>query len=162
MMNSRARLITEIALLAAVISITGMIKIPLGFPGTEFQFSAPVAVVIMSVFGFKKYFTAGVISSTILFLLGMHNIINVAVAMIFRLVVGAIIAGFGRNIIAISISGPIAVLTSRFILSKVLGVPYITLILGSLPGIVITLLISYPMYKVVLKTLEGRKVVAVE
>lgn len=74
----------------------------------------------MSIFGFKKYFTAGVISSAVLFLLGMHTIIHVAIAMIFRLVVGAIIAAFGRNAITISVAGPLATLTARLVLSLVL------------------------------------------
>lgn len=158
----RANDVTQIALLAAVISLTGMLKIPLGFPGTEFQLSAPIAVVIMSIFGFKKYFTAGVISSTVLFLLGMHTIIHVAIAMIFRLVVGAIIAAFGRNAITISVAGPLATLTARLVLSLVLQVSYIPLVLGSVPGMLITLAISYPMYKTVRKLVEGRGGIVIE
>lgn len=154
----RANDVTQIALLAAVISLTGMLKIPLGLPGTEFQLSAPIAVVIMSIFGFKKYFTAGVISSTVLFLLGMHTIVHVAIAMIFRLVVGAIIAAFGRNAITISVAGPLATLTARLVLQ----VSYIPLVLGSVPGMLITFAISYPMYKTVRKLVEGRGGIVIE
>lgn len=161
MKSTTTRDLTQVALLATLISLTGMLKIPLGFPGTEFQLSAPIAVVIMSIFGFKKYFTAGVISSTILFLLGMHTIVHVAIAMIFRLVVGALIAAFGRNLVTISLAGPIATMTSRFILSFVLNVSYLPLLLSSVPGMVLTGLLSYPLYKTVRKLLESRGVVAI-
>ena len=48
------RFLTETALLGALITITGAIKLPGLLPGTEFQLSAPLAVAICAAFGFKK------------------------------------------------------------------------------------------------------------
>lgn len=93
----RAREMTEIALLTGLITLSGAFKIPSLFPGTEFQLSAPIAVAICVVFGFKKYIIAGVLSSLIGLMLGTQNVFNVAVAFVFRLVVGAVLALGGRN-----------------------------------------------------------------
>lgn len=46
----------ETALLAVLIAISGSFKIPGFVPGTEFQLSAPIAVAICGVFGFKNIF----------------------------------------------------------------------------------------------------------
>ena len=54
-MNQNIRYITEIAILTAMITVLGAIKIPNVIPGIEFQLSAPLAVAICAVFGFKKY-----------------------------------------------------------------------------------------------------------
>ena len=45
---------TEIALLTGLITISGAFKIPSLLPGTEFQLSAPIAIAICVVFGFKE------------------------------------------------------------------------------------------------------------
>lgn len=84
--------LAQISLLACLIIVTGMFKIPTGIPGSEFQLSAPIAVAIAAVFGFKRYFLAGIIASFILFVLGIHSILNVEISLIFRLTVGLIIA----------------------------------------------------------------------
>lgn len=39
--------LVELSLLAALISVTGFIKFPAGFPGAEFQLSAPIAVTVI-------------------------------------------------------------------------------------------------------------------
>ena len=96
-MSEKVHDLTEIALLSALITITGAIKLPSLLPGMEFQLSAPLAVAICVVFGFKKYILAGLLSSTAGLILGTHNLFNVAIAMQFRLVVGAMIALFGRR-----------------------------------------------------------------
>ena len=54
-MNQNIRYITEVAILTAMITVLGAIKIPNVIPGIEFQLSAPLAVAICAVFGFKKY-----------------------------------------------------------------------------------------------------------
>ena len=54
-MRYKTSTLCEIAILVAMISILGSIKIPNIIPGIEFQLSAPLAVAICSVFGFKKY-----------------------------------------------------------------------------------------------------------
>ena len=55
-MNQNIRYITEIAILTAMITVLGAIKIPNIIPGIEFQLSAPLAVAICAVFGFKKIY----------------------------------------------------------------------------------------------------------
>ena len=50
----------DTALLAVLIAVSGTFRIPGIVPGTEFQLSAPIAVAICGVFGFKKYITAGI------------------------------------------------------------------------------------------------------
>ena len=64
-MNQNIRYITEIAILTAMITVLGAIKIPNIIPGIEFQLSAPLAVAICAVFGFKKYIISGCLSSLI-------------------------------------------------------------------------------------------------
>ena len=56
--------VCETALLAALIGVSGSFKIPGLVPGTEFQLSAPIAVAICGVFGFKKYIIAVIPSPT--------------------------------------------------------------------------------------------------
>ena len=51
------------ALLTALITISGSLKIPSFVPGSEFQLSAPIAVAICGVFGIKRYLTAGIAAS---------------------------------------------------------------------------------------------------
>ena len=43
-MNQNIRYITEVAILTAMITVLGAIKIPNVIPGIEFQLSAPLAV----------------------------------------------------------------------------------------------------------------------
>ncbi|MFR6111599.1 MAG: hypothetical protein ACLUIQ_09840 [Dialister invisus] len=70
--------------------VSGSFKIPGLVPGTEFQLSAPIAVAICGVFGFKKYIIAGVLASLLSLALGTHTILNVTISMSFRLAVGAV------------------------------------------------------------------------
>lgn len=76
-MNQNIRYITEIAILTAMITVLGAIKIPNVIPGIEFQLSAPLAVAICAVFGFKKYIISGCLSSLIGLALGTQTILNV-------------------------------------------------------------------------------------
>ena len=62
-MNQNIRYITEVAILTAMITVLGAIKIPNVIPGIEFQLSAPLAVAICAVFGFKKYIISGCLSN---------------------------------------------------------------------------------------------------
>ncbi|MEG2437736.1 MAG: hypothetical protein RSB17_06185, partial [Cetobacterium sp.] len=79
-MNVKTRELTLISILALIIAISGTFKIPGIIPGTEFQISAPIAIGICSVFGFKRYISAGVIASFITFIIGTHTILNILVA----------------------------------------------------------------------------------
>ena len=76
-MNQNIRYITEVAILTAMITVLGAIKIPNVIPGIEFQLSAPLAVAICAVFGFKKYIISGCLSSLIGLALGTQTILNV-------------------------------------------------------------------------------------
>ena len=97
MYREKLQLLTETALLAAFITVSGAFKLPGLFPGTEFQLSAPVAVAVCGVFGIKKYLSAGILSSMVGLMLGTQNVFNVLIAMIFRVVVAIIYYFCGKN-----------------------------------------------------------------
>ncbi|TCS79548.1 hypothetical protein [Tepidibacillus fermentans] len=147
-MNQRVSELTRIALLASFIAVTGMIKIPTGFPGSEFQLSAPLAVAIVVTFGFWRYFIAGLIASSVLFMLGLHTILNVEVAILFRLVAGGIIALFRTSLGVILIAGPIGSLIARIGLAYTLQIEPLPLILTAIPGMIYTVITVYPLTKV--------------
>ena len=138
--STKLSLLTETALLAAFITVSGAFKLPGLFPGTEFQLSAPVAVAICGVFGIKKYLTAGILSSLVGLMLGTQNIFNVLIAMIFRIVVAIIYYFCGKNKLFYIVSGPIATFTARICLSVVVGKAAIPLVLAAAPGMLYTAL----------------------
>ena len=76
MSTFKIREISEIALLAAFIAVSGAFKLPSFIPGSEFQLSAPIAVAICGVFGIKKYLLAGILASAGGLLLGTQTICN--------------------------------------------------------------------------------------
>ncbi|HSQ88978.1 hypothetical protein [Romboutsia sp.] len=154
-MNSKSREITLTALLAVIISISGTFKLPGIIPGTEFQMSAPIAIGICATFGFKRYITAGIIASFINLIMGTHTILNVVVAMVFRIVAGGLISYLGPGIIIVSLAGPIGSLVGRLVMSFIVGTPVKALILAALPGMVYTLLSSYFIYKVIEKIVKN-------
>lgn len=147
-MSKRLYTLVEISLLATLISISGAIKIPTFILGSEFQMSAPLAVSICAVFGFKRYITAGILSSLILFMLGLHTLINVGVAMVFRLVVGLVIYFFGTKNLVLMLAGPLGSFTARVVLAFILQVPVTFLLLPTIPGMICTALLSLPLTKV--------------
>lgn len=147
-MDKRVYTLVEISLLAAFIATTGSLKIPTGIPGSEFQLSAPVAIAICGVFGFRKYIIAGVLSSSILFMFGVHTLFNVEIAMVFRIVAGGIIAIFGTSLPVVAIAGPIGTLAARIVLALTLQIPAATLIIPAIPGMIFTALTSYPLMKI--------------
>ena len=144
-MENKTRMLTETALLTALITVTGAIKLPGFFPGTEFQLSAPLAVAICAVFGFTKYLTAGVLSSVIGLILGTQTILNVFIAMIFRVTVGIVIAVFGTSLPVLAIAGPIGSSLARLSLGGILGKAVIPLLLAAVPGMIYTALAAYPL-----------------
>jgi len=143
-MENKTRMITETALLTALITVTGAIKLPGFFPGTEFQLSAPLAVAICAVFGFTKYLTAGVLSSVIGLILGTQTILNVFIAMVFRVTVGIVIAIFGTSWPVLALAGPIGSSLARLSLGGILGKAVIPLLLAAVPGMIYTALAAYP------------------
>lgn len=146
----------EVSFLSLILTTFSFIKLPGFIPGTEFQVSAPIAVSICAVFGFKKYLIAGVISSIVTFFLGTHNAINILNSFVFRIVAGTIISLSNKNIFFISISGPIGSLVSRFIISIILNTNFVSLLIPSIPGMIYTLLTSYPITKILRNTIEKR------
>lgn len=150
-MRTRLYHLVEISLLAAFISVSGMIKLPTFVMGSEFQMSAPIAVAICAIFGFKRYIIAGILSSLILFLLGLHTIVNVLVAMVFRLVVGFIISLFGSHPLVIAISGPLGTFVARYVLAMTLQIPFTVLVMPALPGMILTAITAIPLTKILQK-----------
>ena len=144
-MQIRTRALTETALLTALITVTGAIKLPGFIPGTEFQLSAPLAVAICAVFGFTKYLTAGVLSSVIGMILGTQTLLNVFIAMIFRVVVGIVIAVFGTSWPVLAIAGPLGSSIARLSLGGILGKAVIPLLLAAVPGMIYTALAAWPL-----------------
>ncbi|WP_416828089.1 hypothetical protein [Ectobacillus polymachus] len=154
MKKGKTYTLVEYSLLAALISITGFIKIPIGLPGAEFQLSAPIAVAIAAVFGFKRYFIAGLISSAILFAMGLHTVFNIEVALVFRLVAGGLVALLRPSIPVLLVAGPIGTMAARLVLSLTLGVPYITLLIPTIPGMIFTAITVIPLVKVLKRVQE--------
>ena len=99
--------ITITALMAVLLAVFGMFRLPGILPGTEFQLSAPFAVCIAACFGYKKYIKIGILASAVQMVLGAYSIVNVTISMIFRLVAGGILAVFGVHPVTIVVSGPL-------------------------------------------------------
>lgn len=85
--DSVKKLVTD-GMLAAVLLVTGMFKIPSFLPGAEFQISAPFAVAVAKILGFKRYLMIGLAASVCGFAVGAQNLLNIMVAMVYRVVVG--------------------------------------------------------------------------
>lgn len=140
-----ARTMAEIGLLAALITVTGAVKLPGFLPGTEFQLSAPLAVAVCVAFGFKRYILAGVLSSVIGLALGTQNFLNVYVAMVFRLTVGLVVCLGGRRWLVASVAGPIGSALARLGLGLWVGKAAYPLLLAALPGMAYTALAAWPL-----------------
>lgn len=153
-MDNKIRELTLIALLAVIIAVSGTFKVPGIMPGTEFQMSAPIATAICATFGFKKYITAGILASVINLLMGTHTILNVIVAMVFRIVAGGTISILGRNILIISIAGPIGTFVGRIVMSAIVGTPVNALVAAAVPGMIYTAATSYIMYRTMEKVVS--------
>ena len=152
-MRYKTSTLCEIAILVAMISILGSIKIPNIIPGIEFQLSAPLAVAICSVFGFKKYIISGILSSVICLALGTQNILNVAIAMQFRLIVGLLLYLAQNHLYMIIFAGPIASLIARFSL----GALTFSMILFTIPGLIFTAIASPILVNILKKIIHKRR-----
>lgn len=155
--REKTRDITMIGLLSAVLALLGMFKLPSVIPGCEFQLSAPFAVCIAACFGFKRYIQIGILASAVNLALGTHSILNVTIAMIFRLVAGGILSIFGVHPITIVISGPLGTAAGRLVLGAVTGTNPLALLAAAAPGMVFTALSATVMYPV-MKKLAGRQI----
>ena len=128
----------HIALLCALITISGAFKIPGLVPGMEFQLSAPIAVAICGVFGIKAYLCAGILSSLIGLILGTQNILNVCIALLFRVVVAIVYFGIGPTRIFYLVSGPLGTFLARLALSFLIGKAAYPLVAAAVPGMIFT------------------------
>ena len=151
--------ITDIAMLAALLTVAGAIKLPSLLPGLEFQISAPLAVAICFVFGFKKYILVGILSSAISLALGTHNLFNVAIAMQFRLMVGLVYVLCGKHYWSIALAGPIGTFTARITLGLVLGKGVWALVAAALPGMVFTYITAPLMVKLLQRISQSRRAI---
>lgn len=142
------------AVLGGLLAASGMIKIPAFIPGAEFQLSAPLAVVLVACFGFKRYFIVGLIASVLNFLLGTHTIINIIVSLVFRIVAGGMIEISKVNWISLSISGPVGTLVARIVLACILHVSIWPLIMGAMPGMIFTAVGTNTLYPMVYKIIK--------
>lgn len=139
------RNLTETALLIALITVTGAVKLPGLVPGTEFQLSAPLAVAICAVFGFKRYIIAGILASVISLALGTSNLLNVFIAMVFRLTVGGLLTVFGTSWPVVTLAGPVGSALARLTLGGLLGKAVIPLVIAALPGMIYTAIAAWPL-----------------
>lgn len=145
---------TTTAMLAVLILLSGSLKIPSPVAGGEFQLSAPIAVLICALFGFKRYIIAGVLASMLGMMLGIHTIFSVIIQMSFRLVTGATMAFFGTNLLTIIISGPLGTLFARIVMWQVTGVSWIALTAAAAPGMIFTAVGAGLLYKPTQKLLH--------
>lgn len=147
-MKNQIRSLTLTAILAVLIAISGMIKLP-SIAGGEFQMSAPIAITIVACFGFRRYITAGIVASLINLMLGTHTILNVTVSFVFRFVAGGVIAFFGANPLALAISGPLGTGCGRIVLAGILKTDVLVLMVSALPGMIFTAVAANVIYPVV-------------
>lgn len=149
MRDNKIRELTLISLLSVIIAISGIIKLPGIIPGTEFQMSAPIAIGICATFGFKRYIFSGIIASCINLLMGTHTILNVIVAMSFRIVGGGLIGIFGNGIIVVTTAGPVGTIFGRVVMSYITGVQAKVLIISASIGMLYTAMLSYITFKLI-------------
>ena len=145
---------TTTAMLAVLILLSGTFKIPSPVAGGEFQLSAPIAVLICALFGFKRYIIAGILASTLGMMLGVHTIFSVIIQMSFRIVTGAVMALFGTNLLTVTISGPLGTLFARIVIWQITGVSWLALTAAAAPGMVFTAVGAGLMYKPAQKLLH--------
>lgn len=146
--------LTFTAFLSILIFISGSLKIPSPVAGGEFQLSAPIAVLICAYFGFKRYFTAGIIASLLGLIFGTANIFNILIAMIFRIVAGGIISFIGPSVLTIALSGPIGTAAARVVMGQVLQVDWLLLVYAAVPGMIFTAVTALLLYR------PGKKLLA--
>ncbi|MDO5715243.1 MAG: hypothetical protein Q4P25_01535 [Tissierellia bacterium] len=137
---------TLIPLLAVLILLSGMFKIPAIFPGGEYQLSASVSVMIALIFGMELYLYAGVLASVLSFILSVSNVFNILVALIFRMVVALFILVVGKKKITLIGSSICGTVVARIVLSLILHVNFKALILPVIPGMIFTSFINYFLY----------------
>lgn len=155
--REKTREITMIGLLSAVLALLGMFKLPSIIPGCEFQLSAPFAVCIAACFGFKRYVQVGILASAVNLALGTHSLLNVTIAMIFRLVAGGLLSIFGVHPLTIVISGPLGTAAGRMVLGAITGTNPLALLAAAAPGMVFTAVGAAVMYPVMKRLVRQQR-----
>ena len=107
------------AFLGILILVSGYFKIPSPVGGAEFQMSAPIAVTIAMLFGFRTYILAGILASILAFSMGTITVYGILIQFVFRLVVGLCIVILGTRKVSLLISGPLGSIAARFAVSVV-------------------------------------------
>lgn len=153
------REMTTTAMLGVVILLVGAIKIPSPVAGCEFQLSAPLAVLICSYFGFKRYFIAGLLASILGLILGTANIFNITIALIFRLVVGAIVIVGGEFLPILMLSGPIGTLAARCVVAQIMHINWVLLAATAIPGMIFTSVFVGSVYRPGVKLLKKYRII---
>lgn len=151
MLTLSSKEITQISCIAAILSILAIIKMPSILPGLDFQLSAPISLLILAIFGIKKYFVGGLLSSFILFILGIFNPINLIISFIFRLVAILIVYFFKVNIFSLVAAAILGSTLSRIMLAQILNLPILLVIVNAVPGIIFTIIILIPLYLSLIK-----------
>ncbi len=146
--------ITLIATLAVILRISGTFALPALIPGTEFFLSAPIALAIAGVFGYRIYFYSSSISCLVGFIMGL-TVLNCIVVLLFAWIVVGICRIFGNSLVVLGIAGPTASITSRLVQSVILGVPPLPLVLSVLPGVIFTVICYIPCYKILWRIVMG-------
>ncbi|HCZ2060602.1 TPA: QueT transporter family protein [Staphylococcus aureus] len=135
--------ITQISVIAAILTILAVLKIPSIIPGLDFQLSAPAA---LAFFGIKKYFLGGLLSSVLLLIFGVFNPINVIISIIFRVIAIAVVYLLKINVLSLVLSSVLGSLVSRLLLSIILNLPVWVVLLNAIPGVIFTLIVAIPLY----------------
>lgn len=146
-MVKRTKEVALIGFLTALIAVTGMIKLPGLVPGTEFQFSAPVAVGICAAFGVKRYLVSGVLASLVSLALGLQTILNVSVSMSFRVAVGMALLLLGNTFVVVILAGPFGTFCGRLVLALLTQTNVWVLLAAAGVGMIYTAVSSYPVYR---------------
>lgn len=144
--------ITQISCIAAILSLFAIIKIPSILPGLEFQLSAPVSLLILAIFGIKKYFIGGLLSSFILLILGIFNPIHLIVSFCFRFVAILVVYFLKVNIFSLVIAAILGSTLSRIILSQILNLPLLLVVINATPGIILTITLLISLYLPLIKS----------
>ena len=133
------RHLTQDAMFMVILVILGMIKLPSFIPGAEFQLSAPYAVCLAMLVGFKRYFCIGIAASALQLMIGTHTIFNVIISLVFRIVAGLIAtkAPFGKKI-SMVVAGPLGTACGRFALAAITQVTVWPLLAAAVPGMLFT------------------------
>lgn len=143
-----ARRLAETALLGTLLFAAGLLRLPSPVPGSEFQLSAPLAVAVCGVWGFRVYFFAGCLATALSLLCGGATVLHALVAMTFRLGAGAVYLLLGPTRLFYVLAGPAGTLAARAVLSLAAGGGFAALALAALPGMLLTAASSRPLARV--------------